>query len=250
MIGSSGSRHGEPHRAARLLQRHRLAHQLHPDPRPASRARACGRTWRTRRRSGAGRWSGARRPRSSAPATPHLLRHLLAELALDPLRRSWIGVSGFLISCAMRRATSPQAAMRCALTGRSRRRRPPRSPQAPVAVLRRVAMRTSRLSCLPRRVSLISSCTFSARLVAQPLEQRPRIPAPRPAGEPAVALLHQPQKPDGGAVHEVDPPLRVQADHPRRDRSAPNRTAAAAPRSLRSVRSACRAGPSVAASSG
>jgi hypothetical protein len=26
---------------------------------------------------------------------------------------SWIGVSGFLISCAMRRATSRQAAMRC-----------------------------------------------------------------------------------------------------------------------------------------
>ena len=27
---------------------------------------------------------------------------------------SWIGVSGFLISCASRRATSPQAASRCA----------------------------------------------------------------------------------------------------------------------------------------
>ncbi len=39
-----------------------------------------------------------------------------ANLRLMRSADSWIGVSGFLISCAMRRATSPQAAMRCALT--------------------------------------------------------------------------------------------------------------------------------------
>ena len=44
-----------------------------------------------------------------------------ASGSFDALRRSrsadsWIGVSGFLISCAIRRATSPHAAMRCAAT--------------------------------------------------------------------------------------------------------------------------------------
>ena len=44
-------------------------------------------------------------------------RSVVIELAY--LRRmrsaeSWIGVSGFLISCAMRRATSAQADVRCA----------------------------------------------------------------------------------------------------------------------------------------
>ena len=41
----------------------------------------------------------------------------LAELRrLSRSAESWIGVSGFLISCAMRRATSAQAALRCAET--------------------------------------------------------------------------------------------------------------------------------------
>jgi hypothetical protein len=40
----------------------------------------------------------------------------LPNLRLMRSAESWIGVSGFLISCAMRRATSPQAAMRCAET--------------------------------------------------------------------------------------------------------------------------------------
>ena len=43
----------------------------------------------------------------------------IGEISFAYLRRSrsaesWIGVSGFLISCAMRRATSAQAALRCA----------------------------------------------------------------------------------------------------------------------------------------
>ena len=47
------------------------------------------------------------------------LRVLLVHVDGSSLRRmrsaeSWIGVSGFLISCARRRATSPQAASRCA----------------------------------------------------------------------------------------------------------------------------------------
>jgi len=46
---------------------------------------------------------------------------LSSMMTLPNLRRirsaeSWIGVSGFLISWAMRRATSPQAEVRCAET--------------------------------------------------------------------------------------------------------------------------------------
>jgi hypothetical protein len=40
----------------------------------------------------------------------------LPYLRLRRSAESWIGVSGFLISCAMRRATSAQAAVRCAET--------------------------------------------------------------------------------------------------------------------------------------
>ena len=43
---------------------------------------------------------------SSVMTLPNLRRMRSAE--------SWIGVSGFLISWAMRRATSPQAEVRCA----------------------------------------------------------------------------------------------------------------------------------------
>ena len=42
------------------------------------------------------------------------LRMSLAYLRFSRSAESWIGVSGFLISCAMRRATSAQAALRCA----------------------------------------------------------------------------------------------------------------------------------------
>ena len=52
-------------------------------------------------------WSNTTRP-SSATNLPKRRRMRSAE--------SWIGVSGFLISCAMRRATSAQAAERCAVT--------------------------------------------------------------------------------------------------------------------------------------
>ena len=37
-----------------------------------------------------------------------------ASFACTRSAESWIGVSGFLISCASRRATSPQAVARCA----------------------------------------------------------------------------------------------------------------------------------------
>ena len=50
-------------------------------------------------------------------ALPHERRAAaarLGEMAPQAFRRSWIGVSGFLISCASRRATSRQAATRCA----------------------------------------------------------------------------------------------------------------------------------------
>jgi hypothetical protein len=40
--------------------------------------------------------------------------HAAQQLAPQRSADSWIGVSGFLISCARRRATSPQAASRCA----------------------------------------------------------------------------------------------------------------------------------------
>ncbi len=46
--------------------------------------------------------------RSSPITLPYLRRRRSAD--------SWIGVSGFLISCAMRRATSAQAEVRCAAT--------------------------------------------------------------------------------------------------------------------------------------
>ena len=48
--------------------------------------------------------------------TAAILGDDLAVLAAQPLGRSWIGVSGFLISWAMRRATSAQADVRCART--------------------------------------------------------------------------------------------------------------------------------------
>ncbi len=40
----------------------------------------------------------------------------LPYLRFSRSAESWIGVSGFLISCAMRRATSAQAEVRCAVT--------------------------------------------------------------------------------------------------------------------------------------
>ena len=51
-------------------------------------------------------WSNT--SRSLVIESPYLRRMRSAE--------SWIGVSGFLISCAMRRATSAQAVLRWALT--------------------------------------------------------------------------------------------------------------------------------------
>jgi hypothetical protein len=81
----------------------------------------------------------------------------LPNLRLIRSAESWIGVSGFLISCAMRRATSPQAAMRCAADEVGHVVEGDHVALELPPVLRRVAMRTSRLSCLPRRVSLISS---------------------------------------------------------------------------------------------
>ena len=77
--------------------------------RPSAAGRACG----TCRRAGAG-------PRSLLRRSPGV-----GELLLEPRDRrpctttrvcwtaSWIGVSGFLISCASRRATSCHAPMRC-----------------------------------------------------------------------------------------------------------------------------------------
>ena len=49
---------------------------------------------------------------SASASTPSTLENLRWMRCAE----SWIGVSGFLISWAMRRATSPQAAMRCAAT--------------------------------------------------------------------------------------------------------------------------------------
>ena len=96
-------------------------------PRATSRFRSSGRGLRPR--AGA-RSSRTRRPGASAPSTwlviasthsSSTLRVLGSPASRSAKRRrrrcaeSWIGVSGFLISCAMRRATSRHAAMRCDL---------------------------------------------------------------------------------------------------------------------------------------
>ena len=64
---------------------------------------------------------GKASPRTRSVLSVHRHDHAGRGDGLAVLRRSrsaesWIGVSGFLISCAMRRATSPQAAERCADT--------------------------------------------------------------------------------------------------------------------------------------
>ena len=47
---------------------------------------------------------------SSSISAPSVFKYLRRSRSAE----SWIGVSGFLISCASRRATSPHAASRCA----------------------------------------------------------------------------------------------------------------------------------------
>src|SRR6202451_4675781 len=72
---------------------------------------------------------------------------LVTSLLYLRLRRSadsWIGVSGFLISCAMRRATSAQAAVRCAETR---------------------SVMSSKVTMKSSRPSSLSTCTLRLRTV-------------------------------------------------------------------------------------
>ena len=73
-----------------------------------------------------------------------------------------MGVSGFLISCAMRRATSPQAAMRCADI-----RSVTSSKVTTAPALEAALMRTSRMRRVPRcRISTWPWVTRSGRSAA------------------------------------------------------------------------------------
>ena len=69
-----------------------------------------------------------------------------------------MGVRGFLISCAMRRATSPQAAMRWADTRSVTSSKATTKPSTPPSAPCRSLIRTSKLSSLPRRDRRTSSC--------------------------------------------------------------------------------------------
>ena len=90
--------------------------------------------------------------RSSPTIGPNLRRSRSAE--------SWIGVSGFFTSCAMRRATSPQAAMRCAttrsVTSSNETTKPSRCP-SPASL---AATRTRRSRSREARRSRTSACAM------------------------------------------------------------------------------------------
>ena len=72
-----------------------------------------------------------------------------------------MGVSGFLISCAIRRATSPHAAILWALTKSVTSSKATTKPSRLPPSFRRVAMRTNRFSNCPLRLTLISLCEAS-----------------------------------------------------------------------------------------
>ena len=131
---------------------------------------------------------------------------------------SWIGVSGFLISCAMRRATSAQAALRWAdcnsvMSSKVTTKpsvRPPlqlgadahqqRAPAVGRADLRSRAVRGAfRRARAPRAAAAANSGTTSASCC------------------PIAGQQIDAQQFVGGAVGQLDPPLRVQPDHARRD---------------------------------
>ena len=109
------SKNLNPHIGERqALREHGRARDVARCPRTPCAASACARTRRTRRPCGRCRRLGA----GSCPCTSRTCRGSDVISAAYFLRsrsaESWIGVSGFLISCAMRRATSFHASWRCA----------------------------------------------------------------------------------------------------------------------------------------
>ena len=126
---------------------------------------------------------------------------------------SWIGVSGFLISCAMRRATSAQAALRCAdcssvmsskVTTKPSVRSPDRSAPMRTSSMRRAVRRPDLDLLRVRAVPASSSRRAAVRRIPAP--RRPAARRPRRQQVDAEQLV-------GGAVRQLDAAVRVEADH-------------------------------------
>ena len=159
--------------------------------------------------------AGSRRSRDPG-ATTQLTSTGSAAARFSRSAANWIGVSGFLISCAMRRATSAQAALRCAdcnsvmsskVATKPSVRPPVRSaPMRTSSVRRRLpapiwisAVRARSGEPCASRISGANSGTISA--------------STPPGGGHQVDAQQFVRRPVG----QLDPALRVQPDHPGRD---------------------------------
>ena len=170
------------------------------------------------------------------------------NLRLSRSAESWIGVSGFLISWATRRAHRPRPPCAAPKPDRSHRPARPHILPAAIALRRRIAMRTKGF----RPGLAVQGGSRPAPVVdrlVQTVEQRREFQPPSESNRSWVPRRVQPSSRVAERFQKVNLARRIQPGSPPRDRTARDRTTAA-DRRRRCFRPARSAASSAGASCG